>query len=509
MTENKTKRFPAILISLLLLLPLLSFCPQGQAAEWNIHSERSYYLRNKNSGMCMDLAKSGTTNKTELQQYPFGYPSELFCLRINEDGYYVIETTLVGAAGRMVLDGRSNCVAGAQVILYEYDAGCTEQQWLIRINSNGTYCLSPRRNLSLNLAVEGGSTASNAKLKLAKADASAPSQQWYIDQPSDANSVASYGIYNIRNKKSGKYLDLQGNGFTNGTHFQQYTYGADYAAERFQLQEASDGYYRVLSAMQENITTFMAMDGRSDCVAGAQVVLYEYGYQYPEQHWHIRRNADGSVFISPKKNVYLNLSVEGGSMENNAKVKLAARNENDDSQKWIIEPANANVEGYNFRYMLQTRPNFNNISCGYKLPSDSEHYALDITGHSGGVSIYGQPICAPANGKVVHTEPNKGESGYYLVLETDCFWTGSGKRIRLTFAHMKSAPLFDDGDLVRKGDVLGYVGNTGKTSGPHLHFAAYRVTNEGDHWEREHNSLNPEYFYPPYWFVGKSSAVRP
>ena len=121
-TKNKAKRLPALLISLLLLWPLLSFCPQGQAVDW-IYSGRSYYLRNKNSGMCMDLVRSGTTNKTELQQYPFGYPSELFCIKENEDGYYIIETTLVGASGRMVLDGRSNCVAGAQVILYEYDAG--------------------------------------------------------------------------------------------------------------------------------------------------------------------------------------------------------------------------------------------------------------------------------------------------------------------------------------------------------------------------------------------------
>ena len=187
-TKNKAKRLPALLISLLLLWPLLSFCPQGQAVDW-IYSGRSYYLRNKNSGMCMDLVRSGTTNKTELQQYPFGYPSELFCIKENEDGYYIIETTLVGASGRMVLDGRSNCVAGAQVILYEYDAGCTEQQWRIRINSNGTFCLSPRRNLSLNLAVENSSKASNARLKLAKADASAPGQQWYIDWPSDANSI--------------------------------------------------------------------------------------------------------------------------------------------------------------------------------------------------------------------------------------------------------------------------------------------------------------------------------
>ncbi|MCI8590368.1 MAG: peptidoglycan DD-metalloendopeptidase family protein [Clostridiales bacterium] len=506
-TKTEAKRFPALLVSLLLLLALFSYCPQGQAVERPINSGHSYYLRNKNSGMCMDLVKSGTTNKTELQQYPFGYPSELFKFTCNSEGYYIIETTLVGAAQRMVLDGRSNCVEGAQVILYEYDASCTEQQWQVKTNSNGTFCLSPRRNPSLNLAVESGSAASNARLKLAKANAGAASQQWYIDRPSDAASIRIPSLYNIRNKKSGKYLDLQGNGQENGTHFQQYTYGAAYSSERFRLNEGDDGYFTVWSAVYPDKMPFMAMDGRSDCVAGAQVVLYQYGYQYPEQRWHIRRNADGSVFISPKKNVYLNLAVEGGSTANNAKVKLAARNENDDAQKWIIEPVDASVSGYGFRYMIQTKPNFNNIYSGYKLPDRLDHYALDITGN--GVSIYGQPVCAPVNGKVFYTETNEGASGNYLVLETDCFWTGSGQRIRLAFAHMQSAPLFEEGDLVRKGDVLGYVGSTGDSSGPHLHFAAYRVINGNEERETASTSLNPEYFYPPYSFVGKSSAVRP
>ena len=46
----------------------------------------------------------------------------------------------------MVMDGRSNCVAGAQVVLYE-QVTCDEQQWQIRKNANGSYCLSPKKDV--------------------------------------------------------------------------------------------------------------------------------------------------------------------------------------------------------------------------------------------------------------------------------------------------------------------------------------------------------------------------
>lgn len=167
--------FPAIL-SLILLIPQFVCLAADETADLSSPSEaaqamrlsngKTYYLRNKKSGMYLDLQSSGVVNSTHFQQYPGHFPSELFYFN-NQGGYYVIETTLVGASGKMVMDGRKNCVAGAQVILYKYVAGAGEQLWVVRKNTNGTYCLSPQRNTSLNLAVEGGSLTSNAKVKLA------------------------------------------------------------------------------------------------------------------------------------------------------------------------------------------------------------------------------------------------------------------------------------------------------------------------------------------------------
>ena len=109
----------------------------------------------------------------------------------------------------------------------------------------------------------------------------------------------------------------------------------------------------------------MVMDGRSNCVAGAQVILYPRVSEAPEQDWYFRRNDDGTYCISPKKNVYLNLAVEGSSTSNNAKVKLEAR-ASSDNQKWYLEPVSA--ADFQPKYMFPDPENgvtpYRNVSSG-------------------------------------------------------------------------------------------------------------------------------------------------
>lgn len=126
--------------------------------EWYIEETdpivgQRYCLRNRGSGMYLDISGNGTTNGTPVQQYPKGeYPSEHWMISHDSGGMYVLHTDLVSSgiysSGDMVLDGRANCVAGAQVIIYNW-AYATEQTWRIKRQENGTYKLSPARNLNL------------------------------------------------------------------------------------------------------------------------------------------------------------------------------------------------------------------------------------------------------------------------------------------------------------------------------------------------------------------------
>ena len=85
------------------------------------------------------------------------------------------------------------------------------------------------------------------------------------------------------------------------------------------------------------------------------------------------------------------------------------------------------------------------------------HFAIDISGR------VGTPVKAAMAGTVEKT-------GYDLILGNYIFLVHKG--YRTLYAHL-SAFSVKKGDEVRQGQEIGKVGNTGKTTGPHLHFAVY------------------------------------
>lgn len=73
----------------------------------------------------------------------------------------------------------------------------------------------------------------------------------------------------------------------------------------------------------------------------------------------------------------------------------------------------------------------------------------------------GTPICASADGYVSFAGPKQG---YGLCIEVN---HGYGYQTR--YAHCQALKV-SSGDLVRRGDVVGFVGSSGRTTGPHLHY---------------------------------------
>jgi murein DD-endopeptidase MepM/ murein hydrolase activator NlpD len=101
------------------------------------------------------------------------------------------------------------------------------------------------------------------------------------------------------------------------------------------------------------------------------------------------------------------------------------------------------------------------------------HEALDI------MSPRGTPVLAVDEGNVVKLFTSK--LGGLTVYQFDnsrtwCYY----------YAHLdRYAPGLKEGMLLRKGDVLGYVGSTGDASpdAPHLHFAIFKLGPEKKWWE--------------------------
>jgi len=83
------------------------------------------------------------------------------------------------------------------------------------------------------------------------------------------------------------------------------------------------------------------------------------------------------------------------------------------------------------------------------------HPGLDIA------NAYGTPIKAACTGKVVQAGWNGGY-GQYVRIDH-----GNGQET--AYGHM-SAIAVEAGQAVQRGEVIGYVGSTGASTGPHLHF---------------------------------------
>ena len=89
------------------------------------------------------------------------------------------------------------------------------------------------------------------------------------------------------------------------------------------------------------------------------------------------------------------------------------------------------------------------------------------TNHSGvdWVPGYGTPIEAIADGVVVARPMS--DWGVYVVIQHEV----DGQTVYSGYAHMVRGSNVPIGTVVHRGDVIGLVGNTGPTSGSHLHFS--------------------------------------
>ena len=79
----------------------------------------------------------------------------------------------------------------------------------------------------------------------------------------------------------------------------------------------------------------------------------------------------------------------------------------------------------------------------------------------------GAPIQAIADGVVSYVEDGDGSLGVHMMITHQI----NGQTVTSVYAHMIHGSMkFKLGDTIKVGDVIGNVGNTGMSTGPHLHF---------------------------------------
>ena len=88
----------------------------------------------------------------------------------------------------------------------------------------------------------------------------------------------------------------------------------------------------------------------------------------------------------------------------------------------------------------------------------SPHQGLDLAAPEG------SPVFASSDGIVTLSDGEYFYTGNVIVIN-------HGQNLSTIYAHMKTRTV-KKGDIVKQGDIIGHVGQTGRATGPHLHWGA-------------------------------------
>lgn len=141
-----------------------------------------------------------------------------------------------------------------------------------------------------------------------------------------------------------------------------------------------------------------------------------------------------------------------------------------------------------------------------KYGNNPKYYKqFNLAGHEGvdfGTPI-GTDILAPFDGKIIRDidDPKSGAYGTYIVV-----WDQKQK-IAVWFCHL-SNNVCKIGDVVKKGQFLGRTGNSGNTTGRHLHFNLAETDGSGNRLNKDNGYqgfLNPLDKNLIEWVLGSSS----
>jgi murein DD-endopeptidase MepM/ murein hydrolase activator NlpD len=108
------------------------------------------------------------------------------------------------------------------------------------------------------------------------------------------------------------------------------------------------------------------------------------------------------------------------------------------------------------------------------------HTGVDFTAPTG------TPIYAPGNGRVVEAERNR--LGYGLMVVID-----HGYGYETLYAHLSKFNV-RVGQEVKRGEIIGFVGNTGVSTAPHLHYEVIKNGKKVNPINYFFNDLTPEEF---------------
>lgn len=168
-----------------------------------------------------------------------------------------------------------------------------------------------------------------------------------------------------------------------------------------------------------------------------------------QRTWHI----DAIGVVGPQTGAALRSAIQGG--------RPAAA---------PVPPASAPVSADGWAYPVRGTHNYGNGDNRFGAArSGHTHAGQDI------MSPCGTPLAAARGGRVLGADYG-GDAGNYVAVHT------ADTRYDYFYAHLRSPALVKEGDTVKTGQIIGYVGETGDAVGCHLHFELW----DGAWWNGGH-----------------------
>lgn len=143
-----------------------------------------------------------------------------------------------------------------------------------------------------------------------------------------------------------------------------------------------------------------------------------------------------------------------------------------DSTKQISDYFDENAKSLR-RTFLKAPVQFSRISSRYNPNRRIAYYGYKVRPHLGTdfAAPVGTPILATANGTVVESTRRGGNGKYVKIKHNSTYST--------QYLHMSKRAV-SKGDYVKQGDVIGYIGMTGNTSGPHVCYRFWKYGKQVD-----------------------------
>lgn len=136
------------------------------------------------------------------------------------------------------------------------------------------------------------------------------------------------------------------------------------------------------------------------------------------------------------------------------------------------------------RKFLKAPLKFSRISSRYNLNRRIKYYGNRVRAHKGTdfAAPVGSPILSTANGTVIASRYNGGNGNYVKIRHNATYTT--------QYLHMKKRNV-RKGDYVKQGDVIGWVGMTGNTAGPHVCYRFWKNGRQVDPFKQKLPSAAP------------------